>query len=72
MRQSHRLAASAVEQAFLEANPGWTADMLTITCKDGRIREVRLCLTRDLAPRPCGAGVGRDCALRDALMEPPR
>lgn len=72
MRSAYRLPASVVEEAFLEANPGWRADMLTITCKAGRIEEVRVCLTRDLEPRACGADVARDCALRDALIEPAR
>lgn len=72
MDQAYRLPARVVEEAFLEANPGWKADMLTITCKDGRIREARLCLTRTLEPRACGADVVRDCTMRDALMEPVR
>lgn len=66
-----RLPARVVEQAFLEANPDWSSDMLTITCRDGRIHEARLCLTRDLAPRICGADVRRDCRARDALMPAP-
>lgn len=64
-----RLPAAVVEAAFLQANPGWRADMLTITCKAGRIQEARLCLTRDLQPRPCGEDVARDCPLDDALLE---
>ncbi len=64
-----RLPASVVEEAFLEANPGWSADMLTVTCKAGRIQEARLCLTRDLEPRTCAADVVRDCTLDDALFE---
>ncbi|ETX28268.1 ribonuclease T2 family protein [Roseivivax isoporae] len=66
------LPAGVVEEAFLEANPGWTADMLTITCRAGRIQEARLCLTRDLAPRRCGDDVIRDCSARDALLDPVR
>lgn len=72
MGRAFRLPARVVEEAFLEANPGWTADMLTITCRDGRIQEARLCLTRGLEPRLCGADVVRDCTMRDAVMEPPR
>ncbi|TCO71953.1 ribonuclease T2 family protein [Rhodovulum euryhalinum] len=64
-----RLPAAVVEEAFLQANPGWRPDMLTITCKAGRIQEARLCLTRDLKPRLCGDDVIEDCDLRDALME---
>lgn len=64
-----RLPASVVEDAFLEANPGLTRDMITITCDQGRIQEARICLTPDLVPRRCGADVLRDCRMQDALME---
>ena len=67
-----RLAPAEVEGAFLAANPGWTADMVTITCKNGHIQEARICLTKDLAPRPCGADVVRDCRARAARMPPVR
>ena len=65
-----RLPASVIEAAFLEANPGLAADGVTVTCKAGRIAEVRLCLTRDLAPRRCGADVIRDCLSTDAVLDP--
>lgn len=65
-----KLPASVIEEAFLQANPGLTADMLTITCKDGRIQEARLCLTRDLTPRPCAPDVRRDCTITNALLDP--
>jgi ribonuclease T2 len=64
-----RLPALAVEDAFLDANPGHARDTITVTCAEDRIEEVRLCLTRDLRPRPCGADAIRDCRMRDALME---
>jgi ribonuclease T2 len=67
-----KLPAALVEEAFLQANPGWRPDMLTITCKAGRIQEARLCLTRDLKPRNCGDDVVHDCDSRDALLEPIR
>lgn len=66
------LPASVVEEAFLKANPDWTADMLTITCRDGHIAEARLCLTRDLSPRICGTDVLRDCRQSDARFTPLR
>jgi ribonuclease T2 len=66
------LPASVVEDAFLEANPDLTADGLTVTCRAGRVQEVRICLTRDLAPRTCGEDVRRDCILDDALLSPMR
>ena len=67
-----RLPASVIEDAFLEANPAWGADMVTITCKSRRIQEARICLTRDLKPRTCGADVIRDCSRTDALFDPIR
>ena len=66
------LPASVVEEAFLQDNPAMTADMITITCKSGRIQEARICLTPALEPRECGADVVRDCTLQDALMAPVR
>lgn len=62
------LPATLIEKAFLKTNPDWQADMLTITCRDGHIQEARLCLTKDLTPRPCGADVVRDCQMKDALF----
>ncbi|MEO0752364.1 MAG: ribonuclease T2 [Pseudomonadota bacterium] len=65
-----KLPASVVEDAFLKDNPGWTRDMLTITCREGRIQEARLCLSKSLDPVPCGRDVIRDCTLSDALFDP--
>jgi ribonuclease T2 len=67
-----KLPAKVIEEAFLKANPGWQPDMLTITCREARIQEARLCLTKDLQPRVCGADTRRDCAMTDALFDPIR
>lgn len=56
-----RLEADVVEAAFLEANPALDPDGVVITCRQGRVQEVRICLTRDLEFRACGADVGRVC-----------
>ncbi|WP_420860179.1 ribonuclease T2 family protein [Marivivens marinus] len=66
------LPASVVEQAFLRDNPDLSADQITITCRSGQIQEARICLTRSLEPRRCGADVIRDCTLDDALFQPLR
>ncbi|WP_370046257.1 MULTISPECIES: ribonuclease T2 family protein [Salipiger] len=66
------LPATLIEDAFLEANPGLEPDMITITCREGRIQEARLCLSRDLDPVPCGRDVVRDCTLGNALLDPVR
>ena len=67
-----RLPASVIEDAFLEDNPDLRADGVTVTCKAGRIQEVRVCLTRDLEPRLCSGSVARDCRMQDALLSPVR
>jgi ribonuclease T2 len=67
-----RLPARVIEEAFLEENPGLAPDMLTVTCRDGRVQEVRLCLTRALEPRVCAADVVRDCTAEAALFSPMR
>ncbi len=69
MSKTLKVPASVIEGAFLESNPGLKRDQITVTCKNGLIEEVRLCLTRDLEPRRCGADVIRDCTLQDAVLE---
>ena len=60
-------------KAFLGAvEAGALPDMITITCKSDRIQEARVCLTKSLEPRPCGADVIRDCRMSDALLDPVR
>lgn len=65
------LPARVVEDAFIETNPGLTRDGITVTCRDGALQEVRICLTRDLAPRDCGRDARRDCS-RPMTMPAPR
>lgn len=67
-----KLNASVVEEAFLKANPGLEPDGITITCREGRIQEARICLSRQLTPVPCGQDVVRDCKLKDAVFDPLR
>ena len=65
-----RLPASVVEQAFLKANPDLEPAGVTVTCKAGYIQEVRVCMSKDLQPIPCGRDVVKDCSLSDALFDP--
>ena len=66
------IPALLVEEAFLKDNPDLTADGLTVTCKQNRVQEVQICLTKGLTPRTCGADVRRDCTMSNALMDPVR
>ena len=66
-----RATAAAVEAAFLDANPALAPDGVIVTCRGGRIEELRLCLTPDGAPRGCAADVLDDaCRQRGAQAMP--
>lgn len=63
------LPPRAVEEAFLASNPDMSADGITVTCGEGdRVDEVRICLTRDLALRPCASDIRRDCRVPRLTM----
>lgn len=72
LQSSVTLPASVVEEAFINDNPDLSADQITITCKDRYIQEARVCLTRDLEFRDCGADVIRDCTMNNARFDPIR
>ncbi|WP_380054584.1 ribonuclease T [Falsihalocynthiibacter sp. SS001] len=61
-----------IEAAFIEANPHLQPDGITITCKANHIQEARICLTKLLEPRECGADVRRDCTAPSPLFTPIR
>ena len=64
--------ARLIEEAFLNDNPELSPDQITITCKQGYIQEARICLTRELEFRECGADVVRDCGMSNAQFDPMR
>ena len=64
-----RIDAAVIEAAFVAANPGLEADAITVTCRDGRFREARICLDRDLRFRACAPDAARDC--RGMTVLPP-
>jgi ribonuclease T2 len=59
-----------VSAAFIAVNAGLTADSMAIECDNRRLREVRLCLTRDLAFREC-PNLARKTCRRDTVTMPP-
>ena len=69
--QPLRVAPQVIEEAFLAENPGLTEDMMVTTCRRDTLVELRLCLTRDLEPRPCDAEV-RFCRQRAVELLPLR
>ncbi len=66
-----RMTPDAIEAAFAAANPGLSPDAMVATCRDGLLREVRICLSRELEPRNCGADVLRGaCRAHEAITLP--
>ena len=67
-----RATALEIEAAVLDRNPALTPDAVIVTCGGGRVEEVRICLSRDFAPRDCAADVLRSaCRARGPLEVPP-
>lgn len=65
------MSPKAIERAFLALNPGFPPDGVTVTCRNGRLQEVRLCLTKGLEPRPCAGRTARDCQAGAVEVPPP-
>lgn len=63
-----QVAPKIIEDAFLESNPGLSAPEMVVTCNQGLIQEVRICLTKELEPRPCGQQV-KACTLPAAGLD---
>jgi ribonuclease T2 len=59
-----------VRKEFIKANPKLTSGAIAIDCDQQRLREVRICLSRDLGFRDCPE-VTRQTCRRDQIVMPP-
>ena len=66
------VSGAEVERAFISANPAMTPAMIAVQCDRARLREVRICVTRDGRPRACGSGVRDNCGPGKVTMPPVR
>jgi len=66
------VSPGAVEAAFRAANPGLAADAIAVTCDRRHLREVRVCMNRDLTFRRCHAVDRRGCRAGRVVMPPSR
>ncbi|MEP7455046.1 ribonuclease T2 [Phyllobacterium sp. SB3] len=57
-----------LEQAFTAANPGMQKDGIAVTCDRDYLREVRICLTKDLNFRSCPEVDRSSCRSRSVDM----
>ncbi|MFC6489072.1 ribonuclease T2 family protein [Nitratireductor sp. GCM10026969] len=61
-----------LEERFIAANEGLSLDGIAVTCGRRYLREVRICLTRDLQFRACPQVDHNACRLDRTLMPPVR
>lgn len=59
-----------LRRAFQEANPGLPADGISVRCRDDRLVEVRICMSRDLDFQAC-QGRLRRCRAPRLHLRPP-
>jgi len=67
-----RVTPNQVINAFISANEGLTQEGITIDCDHTRLREVRICFSRDLKFRDCSRAARRSCRTETLLMPPVR
>jgi ribonuclease T2 len=61
-----------VVDAFINANDGLSPEGITVGCDRKRLREVRICFTRDLKFRDCSPSVQGACHSEKLIMPPVR
>ena len=64
-----RLSPGDIEAEFRRANPGLDADAVSVACDRSRLRDVRICMTKQLAFRACPQVDRRGCR-RGSLRVP--
>jgi ribonuclease T2 len=60
------------QQALIEANPGLKAENFALYCDNRFLREVRVCMDRNLNFRACGERVHDACGLAKMVLQPVR
>src|SRR5579883_1611199 len=57
--QALQLSPSKIEAGLAGANPQFPATAFRTSCyNNGELREVRVCMNKDLSPRPCSSSAG--------------
>ena len=70
MKSALTVTPDEVEDAFVKANPKLTRNAIAVSCDNRRLREVRICLSKELNFRDCPE-VDRRACRRDRLLMPP-
>lgn len=60
------------KSAWMESNPGLDSSEFAVLCSGRFLQEVRVCLDRNLNPRPCGSSVRDRCRAPEMIVQPLR
>ncbi len=66
------VSPDAVSAAFIDANPGLEKGDIAVTCDRRRLREVRICMTKQLGYRACPEVTKRGCRRPSVALPPVR
>ncbi len=62
-----------LETDFIKANEGLDASMISVQCsRRKRLKEIRVCFTKDLKLRSCGSNEKRECRANTLVLPPVR
>lgn len=63
-RLQRSLATDEIETLFARANPGLKPDGIAVSCRDGQLAEIRICMSKSLAFRACAEVDNNACRTR--------
>lgn len=69
-KTSAKLGIEQIENMLVAANPNLGKDGIAVTCDDGKLDEIRICLTKDLAFRDCLEVDRNACRLKSVDLPP--
>ena len=72
LKEPLTVSVDEVEDAFIASNPDLARDAIAVTCDNRRLREVRICLGKDLQFRSCPSVDTRACRREKMIMPPVR
>jgi ribonuclease T2 len=72
LQQYRTVDPNEVEQSFLQSNPGLDEGGIAVTCDKRYLREVRICMSKELRFRDCPEVDRRACGVFKAVMPPVR
>jgi ribonuclease T2 len=65
-----QLKTGDIEDLMIRFNPGLPRNGIAVTCEDGQLSEIRLCMTKSLDFRECGQVDRQSCTQRIVTLPP--